>query len=226
MHRITARLPACRLILARLRLGTLILNREGLLLVVSGPSGVGKGTVISHLQERHTDLVRSVSCTTRLPRPGEDDGVHYHFVLPADFAQMRAEHRLLESATVHHDISYGTPREPVETALAQGRDVILEIDYQGARSVRHIMGGKAVLVFIASPSGADLEQRLRSRPAGASDDVERRLETATRELANLDLFQYVVVNHTGQVERAVNELEAILLAERCRLCRNDWRNLL
>lgn len=199
------------------------MNREGILLVVSGPSGVGKGTVIRGLMSRDTELVKSVSCTTRRPRPGEQDGQDYHFVSMADFARMRDAGELLEWATVHHDISYGTPKAPVEAALAAGKDIILEIDYQGARSIRQELAGKAVLVFIAPPSWRDLHSRLRGRETEAARDVQKRLRTAIRELANIDLFQYVIGNET--VEQAVDELEAILAAERQRLTRNDWRGL-
>ena len=175
------------------------MKREGLLLVVSGPSGVGKGTIITQLLEQHPELDRSVSCTTRLPRPAEVDGDHYHFISVEEFASRRDAGKFLEWATVHREISYGTPREPVEEAIAQGQDIILEIDYQGARSVAADLKQRAVLVFIAPPSFAILEQRLRERPAGASDDVEKRLETAQREMQNINLFEYIIINEQAQL---------------------------
>jgi guanylate kinase len=136
------------------------LKRQGVLLVVSGPSGVGKGTIISEILRRRPEVRRSVSCTTRSPRPGEVDRVNYYFVDRHEFAHLRDSDRLLEWAVVHQDLFYGTPREPVEEALAEGRDIILEIDYQGARSVRHLMGDRATLVFIAPPRWEALSDRL------------------------------------------------------------------
>lgn len=199
------------------------MKREGILLVVSGPSGVGKGTVIRGLMSRRPELLRSISCTTRTRRPGEQDGQDYHFVTRERFARMRTAGELLEWATVHRDTSYGTPRAPVEAALAKGRDIVLEIDYQGARSVRRALGGRAVLVFIAPPSWEELRRRLVGRETEAAEDVTKRLLTARSEIANMDLFQYVVINRT--VEQAVDELEAILVAERQRLGRVDRRGL-
>ncbi len=199
------------------------MKRDGILLVVSGPSGVGKGTVIRGLMSRHQELVKSVSCTTRDPRPGEQTGQDYHFVTVAEFARMRAADELLEWATVHGDIHYGTPRRPVAEALAHGEDIILEIDYQGARSVRHQLGGRAVLVFIAPPTWHDLHTRLVGRETEEACDVQRRLETAHDELANIDLFQYLIVN--SSVPQAVAELEAVLTGERQRLSRTRWHEL-
>jgi len=203
--------------------GVFSLKKSGILLVVSGPSGVGKGTVIRELMDRRSSLTRSVSCTTRTPRPGETDGSDYHFVAPGEFARMRDGGELLEWATVHRDISYGTPRRPVEEALARGEDIILEIDYQGARSVRLQMGGRAVLVFIAPPSWQDLRARLVGRETESDADVQKRLRTAKRELENMHLFRYIVVNE--DVPRAADELGAILVAEHCVTSRNDWRGL-
>ena len=211
--------PACSTVLH----GVLLLKRQGIPLVVSGPSGVGKGTVIRGLMSRRPELARSISCTTREPRPGETRGQEYHFVTPAEFRRMREGGQLLEWATVHRDISYGTPRAPVEAAIAAGQDIVLEIDYQGARSVRQLLGNLAVLTFIAPPSWEDLRARLVGRETESPEDVSRRLGTARAELANIDLFQYVVVNR--EVEQAVDELEAILVAERARLSRVEWRGL-
>ena len=199
------------------------MKRQGLLLVVSGPSGVGKGTIIRELMARHEDLVKSVSCTTRSPRPGERDGEDYRFVSATEFARMRDDGEFLEWATVHGDLLYGTPKAPVEQALAQGQDIVLEIDYQGATSVRAELGGHAVLVFVAPPSWAALRSRLAGRATESEADVQERLTTASREMANMWVFEYVVVNAT--IPQAVVDLEAILLGERQRLKRNDWRSL-
>jgi guanylate kinase len=193
------------------------------LIVVSGPSGVGKGTVISRLLERQPELAKSVSCTTRGPRPGEQDGVDYHFVSVDRFRQMVAAGEFLEYARVHQDLWYGTPIAPVEAALAAGTDIALEIDYQGARSVRQAFGNRAALVFIAPPSWDALVARLQGRSTESADATAKRLASAKREFRHIGMFEYVVVN--DELERAVIELESILIAERCRLESIDWQEL-
>ncbi|MHB8995553.1 MAG: guanylate kinase [Armatimonadota bacterium] len=195
--------------------------KEGVLLVVSGPSGVGKGAVIGELLSRHPEVKKSVSCTTRNRRPGEVEGRDYFFVTATDFAQLREDEGLLEWAVVHQDLQYGTPRQPVEEALAQGKDIILEIDYQGARSVRQIMGERASLVFVAPPRWDSLVCRLRGRSTEDEEATRKRLASAIHELAHVELFEYLIINDDLQV--AVGELEAILLAERQRLDRMDWK---
>ena len=197
------------------------MNRQGVLLVVSGPSGVGKGTLISEILKRRPDVRRSVSCTTRRPRPGEVDRVSYYFVDNHEFAHLRDSGRLLEWAVVHQDLFYGTPREPVEEALAEGRDIILEIDYQGARSVHQLMGDRAALVFIAPPRWAALSERLDGRSTEDPEATRKRLASAVHELAHIELFEYLIVN--DDVAAATDELEAVLLAERAQLQRQDWR---
>lgn len=136
---------------------------------------------------------------------------------------MREAGELLEWATVHGDHSYGTPRAPVEAALASGQDIVLEIDYQGAISVRAQMGGRAVLVFVAPPTWGDLYRRLHRRDTESAQEVHKRLATARREIAHLGLFEYIVVNE--DIRRATRELEAVLMAERQRSARLDWRTL-
>lgn len=179
--------------------------------------------MIRELMVRRPDLTKSVSCTTRSSRPGEREGEDYRFISTDQFAQMRDAGDLLEWATVHRDLSYGTPRAPVDEALAAGKDVILEIDYQGARSVRGQVGGRAVLIFVAPPSWKDLHSRLDNRDTESREDVRKRLRTARCEIAHMDLFEYVIVN--DDLSRAVDELEAILIGERRRLVRSDWRAL-
>jgi len=193
------------------------------LLVVSGPSGVGKGTVIARLLQRQPELAKSVSCTTREPRPGEQDGVDYHFVTVDRFRQMVADGEFLEYARVHQDLWYGTPIAPVKQALAGGTDIALEIDYQGARSVRQAFGNHAALVFIAPPSWDELVARLQGRSTESADATAKRLESAKKEFLHIGMFEYVVVN--DELERAVLELEAVLMAERCRLESIDWESL-
>lgn len=175
---------------------------HGLLVVIAGPSGVGKGTVHARVREALPDAVLSVSATTRPARPGEVDGVHYHFVDRPGFEAMVAADDLLEWAEYAGNL-YGTPRGPAEAAVADGKVVVLDIEVQGALQVRAHSTG-ALLVFLAPPSFAELERRLRSR--GTEDDaaVAARLDAARRELAQADLFDVVVVN--DDLDRCVAEV--------------------
>ncbi len=180
--------------------------RRSRLVVLAGPTAVGKGTVAGYIRRNHPDVLLSVSATTREPRPGEVDGVDYYFVSDAEFDRMIRDGELLEWATVHGAHRYGTPRKPVEDALAAGRSVLLEIDLQGARSVRRAMPD-AVLVFLAPPSWDELVRRLTKR--GTEDPAEqgRRLETAKVELAAEGEFDHVVVNRdVGEAAQQVVDL--------------------
>ena len=197
-------------------------GKRGILLVVAGPTAVGKGTVIGGLLERHPDIEVSVSCTTRKPRAGEVDGREYQFISEAEFERMRRDGGLLETAVVHGTDHYGTPRQPVEEALAAGRDIVLEIDCQGARSIRTAVP-EAVMVFIAPQSIADLKQRSGGRDTEPPAELARRLRTARTEIANIGLFQYVIVN--DRLDEAIDELEAIYRAECVRLRAVPWRSL-
>ncbi|MFC6088568.1 guanylate kinase [Saccharothrix sp. BKS2] len=172
------------------------------LTVLSGPSGVGKSSVLAELRRREPDIHFSVSVTTRAPRPGEVDGVHYHFVDVAEFHRMAHDGELLEHAEFAGN-RYGTPREPVERALASGRPSLLEIELQGARQVRAAMPG-ARLVMLAPPSWDDLVGRLVGRGTEDPAVVARRLEIAREELAAEPEFDDVVVNH--DVESAATSL--------------------
>ncbi len=196
---------------------------RGILLVVSGPSGVGKGTVISGLMERYPDVELSVSCTTRQPRAGESDEKEYHFISDNEFEQMRRSGQLLEWAQVHDRHYYGTPRELVQEALASGRTLVLEIDYQGAQSVREQLGDQAVLVFIAPPSWRALVERLRKRHTESQQAIVERLASAREEIENMGMYDYVVVN--DEVAEAVQQLSSILLAKQQTMERFDWRRL-
>jgi guanylate kinase len=197
--------------------------RSGILLVVSGPSGVGKGTVIDGLLARHPEVRVSVSYTTRRPRPGEVEGRDYHFVSKEEFERLRAAGELLEWAVVHEDLCYGTPRRPVEEALGRGEDMVLEIDYQGARAVRRLLPHHTVLTFIAPPSWEALRWRLQKRHTEQPEEVAKRLASAQREIAHMNMYHYIIVN--DDLTAAVDQLEAVLLSERCRVARAPWRQL-
>jgi len=184
---------------------------RGRLVVLAGPTAVGKGTVSGFIREHHPDVLLSVSATTRAPRPGERDGVHYYFVSDAEFDRMVAADEFLEWATVHNLSRYGTPRPPVEATLASGRSVLLEIDLQGARQVKRAMP-EAVLVFLLPPSWDELVRRLIGRGTETPAEQARRLETAKVELAAQDEFDVHVVN--DDVERAAQEVVDLLTAVR------------
>lgn len=173
------------------------------LTVLAGPTAVGKGTVSAYIREHFPEVRLSISATTRPPRPGEIDGVHYYFVSDAEFDRMIASDELLEWATVHNSYRYGTPRIPVEQALASGQRVLLEIDLQGARSVRAAMP-EAILVFLLPPSWDELVRRLTGRGTESAEEQARRLDTARVELAAQGEFDARVVN--ADVETAAREV--------------------
>lgn len=170
-------------------------RRRNQLVVLAGPTAVGKGTVSTYIRENYPDVLLSVSATTRAPRPGEVDGVNYYFVDDAEFDRMIGAGELLEHATVHNAYRYGTPRAPIEHALEQGRSVLLEIDLQGARQVRESMP-EARLIFLLPPTWEELVRRLIGRGTEDAAEQKRRLATAKVELAAQDEFDYRVVNHT------------------------------
>lgn len=188
-----------------------LVEREGgtvarRLVVLAGPTAVGKGTVSAYIRDHHPEVHLSVSATTRPPRPGEVDGVHYYFVDDAEFDRMIAQHELLEWAVVHNSYRYGTPRPPIDDALVAGKRVLLEIDLQGARLVREEMPD-AVLIFLLPPTWEELVRRLTGR--GTEDPAEqaRRLQTARVELAAQNEFDFRVVNtEVAEAAREVVEL--------------------
>ncbi|MEJ3404987.1 guanylate kinase [Rathayibacter sp. YIM 133350] len=181
-------------------------GRANRLVVLAGPTAVGKGTVAAHIRENYPDVLLSVSATTRAPRPGEVEGVSYFFVDDDEFDRMVADGELLEHATVHNAYRYGTPRRPVEQALADGRSVLLEIDIQGARAVRRAMP-EATLVFLQPPSWDELVRRLIGRGTEDGAEQQRRLETAKVELAAVDEFDHEVLNaDVGTAAREVVDL--------------------
>ncbi len=186
--------------------------KQGKILIVSGPSGVGKGTVLKELMKKHPNMRFSVSATTREPRPGEIDGVHYRFMTKAEFEELIARDALLEYAS-YADNYYGTPSEPVEEGISRGEIVILEIEVKGALQVMS-RRKDAVSVFIAPPGYEVLRNRLFNRGDTAPEVAEKRLKIAVEECSHAKEYGYIVVNDT--VEQAVKEMEAILLAESCR----------
>jgi guanylate kinase len=191
---------------------------RGQLFVVSSPSGGGKGTLIRRVMEEVAGLSYSVSWTTRPRRAGEIDGVHYHFVSVEEFERMRDGGGFLEWAVVHGNL-YGTALSVVEQELCEGRDIILEIDVQGAESVRR-RARDVVGVFILPPSFAVLSQRLRGRGTDDLEVVGLRLRNAREEVLHYREFDYVVVN--DDADRAARQLTSIIYAERARRCRQEW----
>jgi len=188
-----------------------------MLIVVSSPSGGGKGTLIDRARKSVPNLSYSVSYTTRPPRAGEVNGREYFFVSRADFEDLIEQKRLLEWAWVHGNL-YGTGRDQVMTELAGGRDIILEIDVQGAETVRSLVAD-AVCIFILPPSFEILRQRLITRGTDLPEDLERRLSGAPAEVEHYKEFQYVVIN--DDIERASAQLSAIIYAERARRERQE-----
>ena len=191
---------------------------RGQLYVVSSPSGGGKGTLIRHVREHVPGISYSVSWTTRKPRPGEADGVHYHFVSMEEFVALKERGEFLEWAVVHGNF-YGTARNVVEQELREGFDVILEIDVQGAASVRAAMN-HVVGVFILPPSFDVLRERLLSRGTDPPEVVSLRLANASEEVRQYSAFNYVIIN--DDVVRAARQFESIVYAERARREHQEW----
>lgn len=190
--------------------------RRGVCLVVAAPSGAGKSTITRALLAAEPEASLSVSVTTRAPRPGEQDGVHYHFRDQAGFDAMVAEGAMLEWATVFGR-SYGTPRAPVERALSAGRDVVFDIDWQGFRQLRAALPGDVVGVFVLPPSYAALEARLRGRGGDPAEEIARRMAAARSEIAHWAEFDHVLVNR--DLPTAVADVRGILRAARCAIPR-------
>jgi guanylate kinase len=191
-------------------------KRRGILFVVSSPSGAGKSTISRRLLEGDKELTMSVSATTRAPRPGEVDGKDYHFVALDQFREMVAGHEFLEWAHVFGN-RYGTPRAAVEEALASGRDVLFDIDWQGAQQLYQRAGGDVVRVFIFPPSMAELERRLRARATDSEEVIEGRMSRAAAEISHWDGYDYVLVN--DDVDRCYEDVKTILAAERLKRSR-------
>ena len=186
--------------------------RRGKTFIICGPSGVGKGTVVARLLASDPTLYFSVSATTRAPRPGEQDGKHYHFLTAEQFEQWIAEDQFLEHAQYVGN-RYGTPQLYVDKAMERGQDVLLDIDIQGAEQV-HRKRPDAVRIYVAPPSWAELERRLIGRGTEDMEKVRSRLERGKEEFAAAKDFDYFVINDT--VDHAVGEIQAIMTAEHCR----------
>ncbi len=191
---------------------------KGTLFILSGPSGSGKDTVLGRLLARHPEVMLSISSVTRPMREGEKEGEKYHFISREAFQQLLEEDALLEY-NVYLDNYYGTPRRPVEEALAAGRDVILEIDVNGARKVRRLLP-HAVGVFIMPPSLEVLEQRLSGRGTEDEGTVHKRLREAVGEIAQAVHYDYIVVN--DDLDQAVDALSAVIVSERARFSHNKY----
>ena len=190
--------------------------RRGVCLVLSAPSGAGKSTITHRLLQSEPGLTVSVSATTRAPRPGERDGEHYFFRSAEAFAAMVAAGELLEWAEVFGR-RYGTPRAPVEQALAAGRDVVFDIDWQGHRQLQAALPGDVVSVFVLPPSLAVLHQRLQARAGDDAAEIARRMQAARDEIAHWPEFGHLVVN--DRLEHAVEQLRSVLHAARCATAR-------
>ena len=194
-------------------------DREPLVLIVSGPSGSGKSTLVEKILELPGTML-SISCTTRQPRKTEGDGRWYNFVTESEFQQMVARGDFLEYAQVFGKNWYGTPRKSIDEALALKKDLVLEIDVQGALQVKHKLPG-AVAVFVLPPSRAELENRIRVRGQDSEDEIARRLERARQEMLNYSSYDFAIIN--DDLERAGKEVQAIAIGSRCRVERNEER---
>lgn len=188
----------------------------GTLVVISGPSGAGKGTVCKELVSRNENIKLSISMTTRNPRIGEVDGINYYFVTKEEFEKRIKENKFLEYAIVHNGNYYGTPKDKVDELLKQGQDVILEIDIQGALAINNLIP-EAVFIFIMPPSMKILKERLIKRNTETKEQIVERFTKAYLEINEISKYNYVVIN--DEVENAVKKIEAILLSEKCRVDR-------
>ena len=192
-------------------------NKKGLLIIFSGPSGSGKGTIMKSLLARREDTVLSVSMTTRAPRPGEIDGYHYHFVTREVFEKTIAEDGFLEYAEYNGNF-YGTPEAPIRRLLNEGKNVMLEIEVQGAEKVMDHRSD-VVSIFITTPSYAELERRLRGRGTEPEEVIQKRMKTSQYELSRAFRYQYIVLN--DEVEKAVDRITTIIDAEHMRYSRME-----
>ncbi|WP_291651930.1 guanylate kinase [Clostridium sp.] len=190
-------------------------SNRGVLIVISGPSGAGKGTICKELLEKHNNIYISVSATTRSPRAGEVDGINYYFLTKESFEEKVAQNGFLEYANVHGNF-YGTPKVNVEKMLEEGKDVILEIDIQGALQVKENFS-EGVFIFILPPSMEELKQRIIKRGSETEESLMTRFKNAYKEINYVSKYNYAVVNDT--LDLAVSKVESIIAAEKCRVDR-------
>jgi len=194
---------------------------EPLLVVLSGPSGVGKDAVLGRMKELRRPFHYVVTATTRPKRPSEKDGVDYHFLSREQFQQMVDNQQFLEWANVYGNY-YGVPKEEIRIALSRRLDAIVRVDVQGAATIKRIVP-QAVLVFLAPPSMKELENRLKKRQSERSEDFALRLKKAKEEIKSLSLFDYLVVNHQDKLDEVVSKIDAIVSAEKCRVGRRTTK---
>jgi len=190
-------------------------TRQGLLFVLSAPSGTGKDSVINTLKQQGMDFYVIPSVTTRAPRPNESEGNPYHFINQETFERLVSQNELLEYANVHGNW-YGQPRKPIRDNLAAGRDVLLKIDVKGAATIRSKVP-EAVFIFLIPGSLEELAQRLTDRQTETEEELQRRLADARKELAEQHWYDYLITNRQGHLQEAVDCLRAIMLAEHCRV---------
>lgn len=194
-------------------------QRRGLLIVLSSPSGAGKTTISRKLMEADPTIGMSISATTRPPRPGEEDGVDYHFVTDQAFEHLVDEGELAEWAYVF-DHRYGSPKEPIKDALKAGRDILFDIDWQGTQQLETAFGNDLVSIFILPPDMAELERRLRARATDSEEVIQGRMRRAAGEIVHWNEYDYVLVN--DNVEACLEEVKAIIIAERLRKHRQPY----